>query len=497
MSTVPARRPFRRRLLRFAGLVLAWALGALFTVAVGDALYSSTLPALRPWHTIELRSEFDAGQAGGGYGWDDWLAQEARLFDEVRALRAAHFDPAQDSPISRFAPDGGPYAARLARDWNRSFSIRATDERAVALLLHGLSDAPYTMRGIAGALVEHGVSVYGLRLPGHGTLPSGLDAASWQDWLAAVEIAVRHVRREHPDRPFYIVGYSTGATLALKFSADAVGRNRLDLLPRRLLLVSPALGVSPFAPLANVQRLVSRWGVAPKARWANVGPELDPYKYESFAKNAGAQVASLIRALFADLERMDRDGSIGRLPPVTGFQSVVDATVSTADLAGRFYGLLRGGTSELVLFDVNRRADVAPLLAFSPKAVVAAFERSPRRDYRLTVLGNAEGGPTLTERSLPSGASRPLERPLAAAWPDDVYSLSHVALPFPPDDPLYALRSGRAADGLPSLGALAMRGERGALAIGAADQLRLRSNPFFDEMVGRMRAAIDADLAPR
>lgn len=497
MPIVPARRPLPRRLLRFAGLAVSWVLGALFAVAIGDALYSTTLPPLRPWHTTELRNEFTARQAGGGYGWDDWLAQEARLFDEVRALRAAHFDPAQDAPISRYAPDGGPYAARLERDWNRSFSIRATDERAVALVVHGLSDSPYSMRGVSAALVEHGVSVYGLRLPGHGTLPSGLDAATWEDWLAAVEIAVRHVRREHPDRPFFIVGYSTGATLALKFSAEAVGRNRLDLLPRRLLLMSPALGVSPFAPLANVQRLVSRWGVAPKARWSSVGPELDPFKYESFAKNAGAQIASLIRALYGDLERMDRDGSIGRLPPVTGFQSVVDATVSTADLAGRFYGMLRGGTSELVLFDVNRRPDVAPLLAFSPSAVVAAFERAARRDYRLTVLGNADGAPTLTERSLPPDATRPLERPLAAAWPDDVYSLSHVALPFPPDDPLYGLRPGHGADGLPSLGALAMRGERGALAIGAADQLRLRSNPFFDEMVSRMRAAIDADLGPR
>lgn len=497
MSSVPARRPIRRRVLRFAGLVLAWALGALFTVAVGDALYSTTLPPLRPWHTTTLEHEFEASDAGGGYGWNDWMAQEARLFDAVRALRAAQHDPERDGAVSRFAPDGGPYAARVAQDWNRTYLRRATEERAVALLLHGLSDSPYSTRGIAEALHARGVSVYGLRLPGHGTLPSGLDAADWEDWLAAVEMAVRHVRREHPDTPFFMVGYSTGATLALKFSADAVGRNRLDLLPRRMLLMSPALGVSPFAPLANVQRLVSRWGLAPKARWASIGPEFDPFKYESFAKNAGAQVASLIRTLLADLERMDRDGSIGRLPPVTGFQSVVDATVSTADLAGRFYGLLRGGTSELVLFDVNRRADVAPLLAFSPKAVLAAFERAPRRDYRLTVLGNEDGAATLTERTWAPGSTRPDVRPLDLVWPDEVYSLSHVALPFPPDDPLYGLREGRGADGLPSLGALAWRGERGALAIGAADQLRLRSNPFFDDMVARMLAAIDGEIGAR
>jgi hypothetical protein len=184
---------------------------------------------------------------------------------------------------------------------------------------------------------------------------------------------------------------------------------------------------------------------------------------------------------------------------VTGFQSIVDATVVTRDLATRFYGLLRGGTSELVLFDVNRRAGVAPLLAVSPGATVGAFERAPRRDYRLTLLGNPDGAATLTERSWAPGSDTPVDRPLALAWPDDVYSLSHVALPFPPDDPIYGLERGAGADGLPSLGALAFRGERGALAIGAADQLRLRANPFFDEMMRRMLAEIASarGAAPR
>ena len=32
------------------------------------------------------------------------------------------------------------------------------------------------------------------------------------------------------------------------------------------------------------------------------------------------------------------------------------------------------------------------------------------------------------------------ESELGLAWPQDVYSLAHVALPFPPDDPLYGGR---------------------------------------------------------
>jgi alpha-beta hydrolase superfamily lysophospholipase len=486
-----ARRTVPGRIARAGVLVLGVLAGAVLAIAAADVLYSGTLAPLRPWHTARLAHEFEAGQATGRYGFDAYRAQEARLFDEVRALAAGQFDAARDAAISRFAPQGSPYARRVDGDWNRSYLLPASPQRGVALLVHGLSDSPYALRAIALELQRAGVTVYGLRLPGHGTIPAGLDSVHWRDWLAAVDLTVRQIRRDHPHAPFWYVGYSTGAALGLKHATGAIAAGRTELLPRRLILLSPALGVSPFAPLANVQRLISRWGVAPKARWTDVGPEIDPYKYASFAKNAGAQIASLIRALYADLDRMDRDGSIARLPPVTSFQSIVDATVSTVDLAGRFYGRLHGGTSELVLFDVNRLAGVEALLSFSPQAVIDAFEQAPRRDFRLTVVGNADGREQVTERTWAPGLTESRARPLPYAWPQGVYSLSHVALPFAPDDPIYGLQTA-AQGGLPSLGALALRGERGALAIPAGEQLRLKSNPFFGYVTQRILEAVQA-----
>ena len=480
-----------RRLARAGVLALCVLAGALLTIAAADVLYSSTLAPLRPWHTARLSHEFEAAQGSGRYGFDEYRAQEARLFDEVSALAAERYDATQDTAISRYAPQGSPYARRVDGDWNRSYLLPASPQRGVALLVHGLSDSPYSLRAVALALQRAGVTVYGLRLPGHGTIPAALDTVHWRDWLAAVDLVVRQIRRDHPDAPFWYVGYSTGATLGLKHATGAIAAGREDLLPQRLILLSPALGVSPFAPLANLQRLISRWGVAPKARWADVGPEIDPYKYASFAKNAGAQIASLISALYADLDRMDRNGSMARMPPVTSFQSIVDATVSTADLAGRFYGRLHGGTSELVLFDINRRAGIEALLSFSPAAVIGAFQRAPRRDFRLTVIGNADGRAQVTQRTWAPGRAEPESRPLPYAWPPDVYSLSHVALPFPPDDPIYGLTAA-ADEGLPPLGALALRGERGALSIPASEQLRLKSNPFFGYLSQRLLEVVDA-----
>jgi hypothetical protein len=61
-------------------------------------------------------------------------------------------------------------------------------------------------------------------------------------------------------------------------------------------------------------------------------------------------------------------------------------------------------------------------------------------------------------------------------------SLSHVALPFPPDDPLYGERP--PGKGL-FLGQPAIRGERGLLRIPSDWLLRLRHNPFYDYLERR------------
>ena len=68
--------------------------------------------------------------------------------------------------------------------------------------------------------------------------------------------------------------------------------------------------------------------------------------------------------------------------------------------------------------------------------------------------------------------------PLATHWPPGVISLSHVALPFPPDDPLYGLRKHAPANVI-NLGQLEIQGERGLLIFPADWLLRLRHNPFY------------------
>jgi alpha-beta hydrolase superfamily lysophospholipase len=483
---------FRITLL-LAGILL----GAALVIALGDVLYSSSLRELRPWHREVLEGEFRASDADRVATFAAYRAGEDRLFAQVAALGARHFDPARDGVPSRYNPKGSPFAARLDRDWNRSYALEARPQKAVALLLHGLSDSPYSLRSIALALQANGVTAYGLRLPGHGTLPGELDRADWPDWAAAVKMTLADLRRMHPGVPLYVVGYSTGAALALQAAIDAIEGGRPDELPRRLFLISPALGVSPFARLANVQRIITSWGVGQKSRWGNVDLEIDPYKYQSFAKNAGAQVGLLVKVVDESLARLGEQGKAGRLPPILSFQSVVDETVSTVDLIDRLYRVVDNPASELVLFDLNRQENIEAFLTFSPQRVIEAFRRQPNRNWTLAVVTN-ESPETrrIAEERSPPGEWKPVLRPLPLEWPDDVFSLSHVALPFPPDDPVYGDHA-RGPDGpLRTLGTLQMRGEKNALALSAADQLRLRANPFHAYVVERIMGAIAADLGP-
>ena len=62
-----------------------------------------------------------------------------------------------------------------------------------ALLIHGLTDSPYTMRAVGETLKASGYYGLALRMPGHGTVPAALTTAVWEDWLAAVRVGVCHV----------------------------------------------------------------------------------------------------------------------------------------------------------------------------------------------------------------------------------------------------------------------------------------------------------------
>jgi hypothetical protein len=75
-------------------------------------------------------------------------------------------------------------------------------------------------------------------------------------------------------------------------------------------------------------------------------------------------------------------------------------------------------------------------------------------------------------------------------WPTQVYSLSHIAIPFRADDAVYGDGSLIAEDKI-AYGAMAPRGEPGVLGLSSDYFLRMRYNPFFEFQAERLTEWID------
>jgi len=475
-------------LFRIFTYALIFIMGGLAVLVLGDLVVSLGHPELRPWHTLELNHEFEASMEAA-YDWNRYLEQEQKLFDELDAYKQDVIMPSIQLASSRYIAGGNWFERRQAHNWNRSYKLDASNPAGVALVVHGLSDSPYSLKNIAQALNRNGIIVYGLRLPGHGTLPSSLDDVVWQDWLAAVRVAEQHIHQQHAGLPYFYLGYSTGAALGVKMTLDAVSQGRKT--PDQLFLISPALGVSQLARLANLQRILSHLEAFRKARWVDVLPEYDPYKYNSFTKNAGRQISRLISQVYADIDQLKTAGITTQLPRIISFQSLVDATVSTTDLVNKLYAAINNENSELVLFDVNQMSYYKELITYKPEAVIEALNNLPNSDFRLTLITNQnDSTPAVTEVSWPNSTEQVTERPLALAWPEDIYSLSHTSLPFPADDPVYGYDV-KDTDGndVLTLGNLSIRGEQGVLTVPAGKLLRLRSNPFYSYIEKRITDA--------
>jgi hypothetical protein len=143
-----------------------------------------------------------------------------------------------------------------------------------------------------------------------------------------------------------------------------------------------------------------------------------------------------------------------------------------------------------VLFDINRDPWIAGLVRPEAMAMLPAMLPAAPRRYGVAVItsGAADG---VVLRDMPAGGTIERVAPLGAAWPRDVFSLSHVALPFPMRDGLYGLEPDPAEDFGIRLGVLAARGERGVLVVHADTWQRLSSNPFFPYVEDRLRGMLD------
>jgi pimeloyl-ACP methyl ester carboxylesterase len=471
----------KRKLLRRAWYVLrACIYTALGTVVGGVALYLYLLqsrPDLSPWHEVALEEEFTVRKQDEVATLEAYLALEDRLFKELDERIYARVAGAPQDLASRFRRGSLADPTSFPKNWNRTFELPPDDPRAGVLLLHGLSDSPYSLRALGETLHRHGYYVLGLRMPGHGTAPSGLVRLTWQDIAAAVKLAAGHVsRRIGPERPFTIVGYSMGAAQAVNYALASLTDRSLRR-PDSLVLISPAIGISPLAALAVWESRLSAIPWLNKVGWTSITPEYDPYKYASFAVNAGDLMYRLTVEIGEKVAAL-AEGGTGGFPRTLAFLSAADATVSAGAVVSHLLQRLENQGNELVIFDINRDESHALFIGNDPKAAIEGLLRRDDLRFDLTLLGNlSPESDRLVAVRLRAGEKEKRTTEIDLSWPGDVYSLSHVALPFRDDDPLYG-SAPAGKEGL-HIGLAHPRGERGVLNVPADELLRLRYNPFY------------------
>ncbi len=477
-----------RKLLKWVVMLVVVILATVLAVRAWDAQRG---PPLEIWHT-HVPHEMSAAEIGES-NWTQYLAAEQKAFDDVRAEVTDKLEPEARNSANRYFAGSPIYPGNFAHDWNRSFALDpAGTPVGAVVLLHGLTDSPYSVRRIAQRYAEHGFVAVAIRLPGHGTVPAGLAHIEWEQWVAATRLAVREAqRRAGPAVPLHVVGYSNGGALAMKYALDALD-DRTLARPARVVLISPMIGITSMARFAGVVGWPAVFPAFAKAAWLDVTPEFNPFKYNSFPVNAARQSSLISRALQQQIARRVKDGRMAELPPILTFQSVVDFTVSTRAIVDALYVNLPANGSELVLFDLNRSARFAALFRARADTVLSRLLPAPPRAFRTTIITSAgPGDDSVIARTTDAGATTEQVRALGMIYPRDVFSLAHIALPFAMDDALYGMQPSPKEDFGVNLGAMATRGERGTLIISIDALNRMSANPFFPYMLERIEEGID------
>jgi len=465
----------------------ALVLGILLAILLVVRIYASQQgPALQPWHTWhgEEMSAREIDKAS----FAEYQTQEQRIFRDMQREVTAKLTPETHTPVNRFWEQSLVYPEKFRHNWNHSFVLMPKGQpKGAVVLLHGLTDSPYSVKSLAMNYQQHGFVAVVPRLPGHGTAPGALTDVSWEAWLATTRLAVREATRLTGENvPLHLVGYSNGGALAMKFALDALSDPTLRK-PQQIVLLSPMIGVTAFARFAGLAGIPAMLPAFAKSAWLSISPEYNPFKYNSFPVNAARQSWLLTKSLQQQMSEAVRHNQLNGLAPILTFQSIMDSTVSTRAVVNTLYNELPANGSELVIVDINQAASFRPL--FRPAtydAVNALLPPAPRR-YTTTVITNASPATLNTvARTTPAGEQSERVSPLATPYPADLFSLSHVAIPFPLTDDLYGSQPQDPHHYGINLGTLSLRGETSVLVVSMDSLMRVTSNPFYEDMVSRI-----------
>lgn len=433
---------------------------------------------LMPWHGVSEVAELDYDK------YDDvksYLEDEEVFLEE----RYQEVEVKEKGLYNRYIRESGssPYGY-LGTDVNASFEMIPEEIKGGVLMLHGLTDSPYSMRDMAKIFYDNGYYVLALRYPYHGTYPGELLKLDWKDFSKTAKFGARMVQRKLQGKDgskFYMMGYSTGATTTLQYITHDMREDDELPKPDGVFWLSPAMGVNPMAKLGFLDIMASKIPGFEKFAWLDIYPEYDMAKYNSFAKSPGIQVYNIIKNSRENLSKLTEEER-AELPPVYAYTSIQDATVDATEL---FKVVKEMGNSkgEVTIFDANRKyndfykskiQDIDFARGIRESGIVSdivVVSNIKNRTEEVSVMRSRDG--RVTDES----------GDLDLKWTGFTFSLAHISLPISPENPIY----GRGT----LLGELNIKGEKGIVTVPTDMLMRLRYNEFFDYVEKSIEEKID------
>jgi carboxylesterase len=217
-----------------------------------------------------------------------------------------------------------------------------------ALLVHGFTGSPYSMRPWGEHLAANGLTVLGPRLPGHGTRWQEMNLTRWQDWYGEVERSFDTLRRRCDD--VFVMGLSMGGTLSLRL-AEEKGDDLAGVVTVNASLLTLRKDAKLLPVLSKLVPSVKAIGDDIKK------PGTTEMAYDRTPLRAAASMAQLWRVVQADLGRVTQ--------PLLAFRSADDHLVEPASGAMLLAKVGSSDVREVVLHDSYHVATLdndAPLI---------------------------------------------------------------------------------------------------------------------------------------
>ena len=154
------------------------------------------------------------------------------------------------------------------------------------LVLHGLTDSNFSMSAVQKSLRKDQpcAVIFAPILAGHGTVAGDSLHIRYQDWVDGTLYALNALKKEADD--IYLIGFSTGGLLAVKYVAEHPEDERI----KGLVLFAP--GFKTDSKLTFLTKLIRHL----KA-YHRIYPDRAPTKYESFSYPFAAEFYKLSRSV--------------------------------------------------------------------------------------------------------------------------------------------------------------------------------------------------------